>query len=159
MNHADLIDPSLHVRLTREFLDVDLQLDRLLELTHGHAPAGSAALQLVLPAVASSVQPKWALLAGAGMPGRPVNDMGAWIERALAGVSPWSQRAIDAALDAAAESFETSGTHVRSIVSVLVLGNVTPLPLGTVLEVLGQAKSLDRLRVTTRAFRAMQMVG
>jgi len=159
MNPAELLDPSMHVRLTREFMDEELRLDRLLELTHGLASAGSAALQLVLPAVAKTVQPNWGLLTGVGVSGMPVGDMGEWLARGLATLDAWTSPRIDAVFDAAAGAFGSSGTRIRSLVSVLVLGELTPLPVAAVLEVMGQERSLVRLRAATRAFKVMQMVG
>lgn len=140
-------------------MDAELRLDRLLELTHGVASAGSAALQLVLPAVAKTVHPNWSQLHGLAMQPLPVGDMGDWLERTLAALQPWASHDIESVFDAAANAFGASGAHVRSLASVLVLGELTLLPLASVLEVMGQQKSLMRLRAATRGFKAMQIVG
>lgn len=159
MTDAHLIDPSTHVQLTRAFLDAELRLDRLIALTHGRAAAGSAALQLVLPVVAKAPRTQWELLARPGASSMRVGDMGDWLGHALAGLQPWSPAGIDGLFDAAGRAFEVSEDEMRTLVSVLVLGEPTPLPLAEVLEVMGREKVLARLGASTQAFKSMQMVG
>lgn len=150
--------PSVHVRLTREFIDAELQLDQLLALTHGIASAGGPALQLVLPAVAPVVRPNWLALTGLAVPARLVERVGERLERSLR-ETPWAGRAIEDALESVALAFDVSVQDVNALVSVLVLGERTPLPVARLLAVMGQERTLARLRMATRDFKAMQMVG
>lgn len=159
MTGADLIDPSTHIQLTRAFLDAELRLDRLLALTHGRAAAGSAALQLVLPVVAKVPRTHWELLARPGSPPMPVGDMGDWLGGTLAALEPWAPGSIEGVFESACRAFEASRQEMHTLVSVLVLGEPTPLPLAEVLEVMGREKVLARLRASTQAFKSMQMVG
>ncbi len=149
---------SAHVRRTREFIDAELRLDQLLALTHGIASAGSPALQLVLPAVAPVVRPNWLALTGLAVPARLVARVGERLERTLH-ETPWAGRAIEDALEAVARAFDVSVHDISALASVLVLGDRTPLPVARLLAVMGQERTLARLRSATRDFKAMQMVG
>ena len=140
-------------------MDAEFRLDRLLALTWGVAPPGGAALQMVLPALCEEVRPAWPLLGGAGLSPAIVGDLGDWLRRAVERAEPWSAQSLDAIFDAAAAAFGCSADAVRVLAGVFVLGAPTPLPLAGVLEVMGREGCAARLDRSTRAFKAMQMIG
>jgi hypothetical protein len=71
----------------------------------------------------------------------------------------WSAPQIEEVLQATAASFETSDSALRSLIAILVVGELTPLPIAGVLDVMQRERALARLRSATRLFQNMQMVG
>ena len=159
MTHAEHPDAGQHVRQTRHVMDVDLQWDRLLELTRGLAPAGSASLQLILPVLNENLNPSWPLLARTGLSAPAIGNIARRLDAELAALDAWSQARIAGAFAATASACGVAGGTVASVASVLVIGEATRLPLADVCELMGRDRVLRRLRSTTRAYESMQMVG
>ncbi len=159
MSRSEVFDPRAHVRLTREFMDTELRLDRLLELTYGLAATGAAAVQLVLPALARYLPPNWSQLAGIGLAPRVVVSVGEDLESVLGQLEPWTGPAIDAAIDAMAMARQLDAASLRSVAALFVLGELSSLPIAPVLEVMGAERSLARLHASAASFKSMQMVG
>jgi hypothetical protein len=152
-------ESSAHVHLTRELINANLQLDRLLALTYGHAPPGIAALELVLPAMTAAVRHEWIALAGLPLSAAQIVELGNDVEGRLTESLSWDAAALEAAVAASARGARLAESHVHRLASLLVLGHFTPLSLPGVLAVMGRESTLTRLRLANRAFRAMQMVG
>jgi hypothetical protein len=151
-------DPSAHVRQTREVLDMELQLDRLLALTEGHAPPGIPSLQLVLAAISAPTRPNWLALTSLPLTAAQVSASADRLETRLTRMASWDALALDAALSQAAEELAVASHHVQRLAAVFVLGDVTPLPVTAVLGVIGRERTVARLHTSSRMFHSMQMV-
>ncbi|MBA2672274.1 hypothetical protein [Ramlibacter sp.] len=159
MTNAEFPDAGQHVRQTRYVMDVDLQWDRLLALTHGLAPAGSASLQLILPVLSETVQPNWVLLERTGLSPAAVADIACGLDRELTALATWSQAQIARAIASTSASFGVAADTVSAVAGVFVVGEVTRLPLAGLCELMGRDRVLQRLRAAARAYASMQMVG
>ncbi|MES2939618.1 MAG: hypothetical protein V4864_18185 [Pseudomonadota bacterium] len=159
MTNAELPDAGQHVRQTRHVMDVELQWDRLLELTRGLAPAGNAALQLILPVLNEDVNPRWPLLERTGLSAPAIGTIAGQLDRELAALDAWSRADIASAAARTAVACGVSADKVLALAGVFVIGEFTRLPLPELCELMGRQRVLARLRATTRAYASMQMVG
>jgi len=152
-------DSSMHVRRTKDYLESELGLDRLLALTHGLASPGSRAFELILPVFSGVSRTQWAQLGSLGLRTDRMVEMAVSAAIALERLPLWAAPEIEQALQTTAAAFETTDSVLRSLLTILVIGELTPLPIVGVIEVMQRERALARLRSATRLFQNMQMVG
>jgi hypothetical protein len=158
MEHADTARRA-HVSRTRRHLDADLQLDRLLALTYGHATPGNRALALVVRIIDPSLPPRWEELARTGLATDTVLTLADRLAEAFRTLPAWSAAALEGLLEALAPEAGTTPQALRQAVSVFVLRAITPLPVPEVLELIGRDECLRRLLEGRRSYQACQLVG
>lgn len=150
---------AAHVQRTRHFLDEELHLDQLLELTYPHCLAGQDALDLIVPIIAGKVPTRWTQLASLDLAARAILEMAERSAQTLGHVDPWSATSLDQAFAAIESDCKVKRHDVETVLTVLVLGQLTPLPIAPVFEVVGQARCIARLHRATRVYRDSQMIG
>lgn len=150
---------SAHVARTRRHLEADLQLERLLELTYGHAAPGSKALALVMRIIDPSLPARWDQLARGGLSTDAVLRLADHAAETFRSLTHWSAAELDGLLDALALGARVPAQALRQAVSIFVLRSITPLPLSEVLELIGREECLRRLLEGRQFYKACQLVG
>lgn len=148
-----------HVQRTRHYLEAELRLDALLEITYGHAAPGRKALDLILPIIFHNAPKNWIQLIHIGLASKIVVELAECAVQALSQRNSWSASNLEQAFESIASDCELPTGKVEDVLGVLVLGQTTPLPIASVFEVVGRTECLARLFDATRAYKAMQMVG
>ncbi|RQP22637.1 hypothetical protein DZC73_20225 [Albitalea terrae] len=152
-------DQASHVAHTMAFVLGELNLRRLIALSHGRARPGRAAFELIAPILCRDAPKNWAQLTSLGLAPREIIDAGERAVRVFERLPRWAAEDLDQALDALCVELDGTRRDVDAALSVLVLSSQTGLPLAPVLEALGQSECIARLHDSTRAYRACQMVG
>lgn len=154
---ADVV--SRHVESCVRHLMDDLDLRSLLALTHHHAPAGQAAIDLVMPLLAEPADFRWPLLHDAFPSPRLTIAMFSAASAALIEVDPWTEFDIEAAITLVSKSQRASPEQLDRLLRMAILQHPSPLRLAAVMQVLGKNRCLDRLQRVEVAFRRAQMIG
>lgn len=150
---------SQHVELCLRHLMENLDMGALLALTHRHAPAGQAALDLIMPILAEQADLRWPLLHNAFPSPRLILALLAATSAALVGVDPWTEGGIEGAITQVSDSLRASREQLDRLLQSVILQHTSPLQLAAVMHVLGKKRCLARLERVAAAFRRAQMIG
>lgn len=152
-------DQAAHVARTMAFVFGELNLRRLIALSHGRAQPGRAAFELIVPILCRDAPKNWTQLTSLGLAPREIIEACERATRAFEQLPRWAAKDLDQALDALCIELDRARRDMDAALSVLVLSSQTKLPLAPVFEALGQAECIARLRDSTKAYRACQLVG
>jgi len=150
---------SQHVELCLRHLMENLDMRALLALTHRHAPAGQAALDLIMPILTEKTELRWPVLHNAFPSPRLTIDLFAASSAALVGVDPWTERGIEVAITHVSDSLRAPREQLDRLLQSVILQHTTPLQLAAVMHVLGKKRCLARLERVEAAFHRAQMIG
>jgi hypothetical protein len=150
---------SRHVESCVRHLMEDLDLRSLLALTHRYAPAGQAALDLVMPLLAEPADFRWPLLHDAFPSPRLIIATFTAASATLVRVDPWTEAGIEEAITLVSESRCASPGQLDRLLRMAILQHPSPLQLAAVMQVLGKNRCLARLRRVEAAFGRAQMIG
>ena len=150
---------SQHVELCLRHLMESLDLGALLALTQPHAPAGQAALDLIMPILAEQADLRWPLLHDAFQSPRLTIAMFVASSAALGRVGPWTEDGIEGAITLVSESQRASREQLDRLLRLAILQHTSPLQLAAVMHVLGKNRCLARLQRAEAAFQRAQMIG
>jgi hypothetical protein len=152
-------DQATHVARTMAFVLGELNLGRLIALSHGRARPGRAAFELIAPILCRDAPKNWAQLTSLSLAPRQIIDTCERAVRVFDQLPRWTAQDLDHALDALCLELDSTRRALDAALSVLVLNSQTVLPLAPVLEALGQTECRTRLHDSTRVYQDCQLVG
>jgi hypothetical protein len=147
---------SQHAIKTFEYLVEKLRIADMLALTNGHADPGAQALEMILPLLYESPRINWRALDGT-VPGK-VAKLSVHAHKGWHDLVRWDVASIQNIIEAAAHVANMAIGDASRILQILVFGYVPEFSYQEAMVVLGQERTVSRLKASSEAYRLIMMV-